>query len=102
MEQVLRAWEEHLVDAHLPRTLKASLERAGFDVRLVTVVPLLNIGYERATYSGGMMEFIASFVTGRDGLTPDEVEEWRTDLISLGREYFFSLNRYVFVAAKPG
>jgi arsenite methyltransferase len=32
MERVLAAWEEHLVDPHLPRSLKGSLERAGFEV----------------------------------------------------------------------
>jgi hypothetical protein len=29
MARVLAAWEQHLVDPHLPRTLRGSLERAG-------------------------------------------------------------------------
>ena len=33
MSQVLAAWEEHLVDPHLPRTLGRSLAEAGFDCR---------------------------------------------------------------------
>jgi hypothetical protein len=30
----------------------------------------------------------------------DEVTAWSADLIGLGADYFFSLNRYLFMAAK--
>ena len=37
------------------------------------------------------------------GLSPDEVHSWRQDLRDLGAHgrYFFSLNRYLFLAVKP-
>jgi hypothetical protein len=38
-------------------------------------------------------------VAGRGGVTADEVTEWADDLTSLGRDYFFSLNRYLFIAS---
>jgi SAM-dependent methyltransferase len=46
---------------------------------------------------------MADFVTGRPDLTPDEVQAWQRDLAQLGDEgrYFFSLNRYLFLADKP-
>jgi arsenite methyltransferase len=101
MERVLVAWEQHLVDPHLPRTLKGSLERAGFQVAPPQVVPLLNVGFDQATYSAGLLEIVARFVVGRNELTAKEVDAWAADLRALGAEAFFSLNRYLFRATKP-
>ncbi len=50
MGRVLAAWEEHLVDAHPPRRLKGWLERAGFEVAPPRVLPLLNVGFDPATF----------------------------------------------------
>ena len=100
MERVLVAWEEHLVEPHLPRTLKGSLERVGFQVAPPQVVPLLNVGFDQATYSAGLLEITARFVVGRKGLTAEEVNAWAADLRVLGAEAFFSLNRYLFLATK--
>jgi arsenite methyltransferase len=102
MERVLAAWEEHLVDPHLPRTLKGSLERAGFQVAPPRVLPLLNVGFDPATYSAGLLEIMARFVVGRGGLRAEEVDAWAADLRGLGPDAFFSLNRYLFLASKPG
>jgi ubiquinone/menaquinone biosynthesis C-methylase UbiE len=100
MERILRVWEQHLADPHLPRTLGAALRRAGFDVASPVVIPMLNDGYDPFTYSAGLIDVVASFVTGRGGLTDDQVDVWRTDLRGLGEDYFFSLNRYAFLAIK--
>jgi arsenite methyltransferase len=100
MARVLAAWAQHLVDPHLPRTLRGSLERAGFQVAPPQVVPLLNVGFDPATYSAGLLDFVVGFVVGRDGLTAEEVQAWATDLRSLGAGAFFSLNRYLFSATK--
>jgi arsenite methyltransferase len=98
MARVLRAWDEHLAHAHLPRVLPELLAGAGFTLRQTAVVPVLNLGFERETYSAGVLAMIAEFVSGRQGITPDEAHAWAEDLRSLGDNYFFSLNRYLFVA----
>jgi hypothetical protein len=74
------------------------LARAGFTPRLTQVVPVLNVGYEPATYSANVLGMIARFVSGRQGIAPEEARAWEDDLRSLGSNYFFSLNRYLFVA----
>ncbi|MBA3419594.1 MAG: methyltransferase domain-containing protein [Geodermatophilaceae bacterium] len=102
MRRVLAVWDEHLIDPHLPRTLLGSLQRAGFDVERPWIIPLFNVGYAEATYSGGLIPTIAAYVTGRGGLTAEVIEAWAADLRALGPAYFFSLNRYVFLAHKPG
>jgi arsenite methyltransferase len=33
-------------------------------------------------------------------VTEAEAQAWAADLIGLGRKYFFSLNRYLFLAVK--
>jgi ubiquinone/menaquinone biosynthesis C-methylase UbiE len=98
MRRILTAWEPHLADPRLPRTLRRSLERAGFGAVVPQVLPLLNVGYQPATYSAGLLEFIAGFVVGHGGVTAEEAKAWAGDLRSLGDDYFFSLNRYLFCA----
>ncbi|MBA3250388.1 MAG: methyltransferase domain-containing protein [Geodermatophilaceae bacterium] len=98
MARVLTAWEAHLADPYLPRRLGSELRRAGFDVDRAFVWPLLNVGYVAQTYSGGLIELVAAFI-GNRGHT--EGEAWAADLCSLGEDYFFSLNRYLFCATKP-
>jgi ubiquinone/menaquinone biosynthesis C-methylase UbiE len=47
-------------------------------------------------------QIMADFVVGRQAITRNEVEAWTRDLEQLGRrdDYFFSLNRYLFLAKK--
>jgi arsenite methyltransferase len=99
--RILLTWDQHLADPFLPRTLGRDLHRAGFDVTPPRVLPLLNVGYRTDTYSGGLIQVVARFVAGRDGLTAAEVDGWVEDLRRLGPDYFFSLNRYVFCATRP-
>jgi arsenite methyltransferase len=98
MQRVLKVWDQHLVDPHLPRRLTRLLEDAGFTVSSRTVIPLLNAGYDPNTFSAGMIGFIKAFVAGRDGLSEAETSAWADDLLALGSDYFFSLNRYQFLA----
>lgn len=98
MRAVLAAWDEHLADPHLPRTLGSALRAAGFAVDRPTVLPLLNTGADRSTFSAGIVALIAAFVVGRRGLSEATVRSWADDLAALGEATFFSLNRYVFCA----
>ena len=96
--RVLAAWEEHLVDPRLPRILPGLLERAGFRVAERVLIPLFNPVYDENTYSAGTIEVIGDFVTGRQGLTEEDVARWADDLRSRGTDYLFTINRYCFVA----
>ena len=100
MRRVLAAWEEHLADPHLPRRLSGLLEAAGFQITDRRVVPILNAGYDADTFSAGLIGFVRAFVPGHQGLTEGEAGACADDLIGLGRDYFFSLNRYVYDARR--
>jgi hypothetical protein len=92
MERVLNAWEEHLFDPRLPRSLAPRLRSAGFAVRLQGVIPLLNPVFDPNTYSHSLLELIESFVPERQGITHADATAWADDLRALGKngEYFFS------------
>jgi len=102
MDRVLAAWEEHAADPYLPRTLSNRLAGAGFDVELQEVVPILNASFDRNTYSNRLIDLIVSFVSGRSGISADEAQIWANELREKPGEgqYFFSLNRYLFLAVK--
>lgn len=99
MARVLTAFEDHLADPHLPRTLADVLVKTGFTPTHQQVVPILNLGYDQRTYSGGLIDIVSDFVPGHGGITQDEARAWADDLRGLGESYFFSLNRYLFVAS---
>jgi len=102
MNRVLAAWDEHLIDPYLPRTLALKLREAGFRVEAPQVVPLLNPVFDPETYSNRMIDIIAPFVSGRRGIVPEEAQAWAQELRELGERgsYFFSLNRYLFSGRK--
>ena len=103
MQKVLKVWDEHLADPHLPRRLPHLLTQAGLVVTRRQAIPLFNPDWNPHSYSAGIMRAIRSFVAGRSGISEEEARAWADDLQMLGEEgrYFFSLNRYLFVARKP-
>jgi ubiquinone/menaquinone biosynthesis C-methylase UbiE len=104
MARILAAWEEHCADFHLPPKLSTKLARAGFSVHSRDVIPLLNPEYDPNTYSYGLISMITVFTPGKRGVTEEETKAWAENLRRLGEEgsYFFSLNRYLFLAIKSG
>ena len=97
---MLAAWDEHLADPHLPRRLTELLTQTGFTIRRRSVIPLFNAGYEAGAFSAGLIGVIAAFVPGRAGVTAADSRAWAEDLAGLGAGYFFSLNRYLFLASR--
>ena len=102
MTRVLAAWEEHLADPHLPRSLGRSLRETGF--------------------VGGPPDGAAAAQRGRSArqLQRDPSSAWSPASSSTGtasparrwtpgwsrcgpwgEDWFFSLNRYVFLARRP-
>ena len=49
-----------------------------------------------------VLDIIASFAVGRKGVSREETDGWLAEFASLGKQgkFFFSLNRYLFVADK--
>lgn len=101
-QRIATAWEEHLADPRLPRRLPGLLRRGGFTVDDQRVVVMFNPQLHAETFSANIMEMVAAFVPGRQGLTAADAAAWTADLRSRAGdgEYLFSLNRYVFLATR--
>jgi arsenite methyltransferase len=102
MNRVLSAWDEHFVHARLPRILSGHLRDAGFVTVQRDVIPMFNPEYHDNTYAKRAVGIIASFAIGRRGVSQEESDAWLAEFTELGKQgkFFFSLNRYLFVAAK--
>jgi ubiquinone/menaquinone biosynthesis C-methylase UbiE len=102
MARVLKAWDEHLAHAVLPRTLNPLLRDAGFSVRECKAISYLDTEFKPEGYSHNMMKTIRGFVRDRHGITKQEADDWAGELLDLAQAgaYFFNLNRYLFLAEK--
>ena len=102
--RILDAWDEHFVHAGLPRVLGAELRAQGFRLRHRVAIPIFNTEYTPSAFSFHLTKLIARFSRGRRAASAQDAAAWLAELESLGRDgrYFFSLNRYLFVASKPG
>jgi SAM-dependent methyltransferase len=98
MRRVIDAWEEHLAHPDLPRRLTALLEDAGFGVTAASAFTILNAGWRPDMFSAGLTHTIAAYVPGHRGVTEEEAAAWAEELAGLGRDHFFSLTRYLFLA----
>ncbi len=104
MKRVLEAWDQHLRHPNLPQVLTGMLRRAGFQIVRRDIIPMFNPELHEHSYSVGILQGIQAFVPGRNGLTEEDASAWAADLRRLGDtgEYFFSVNRYLFIVVKPG
>ena len=102
MKRVLSAWDEHFVHAGLPRTLSRHLRDAGFAIHHREVIPMFNPEYHDNTFAKRALGIMASFAVGRRGVSQEEATAWFDEFAELGKQgrFFFSLNRYLFVAEK--
>ncbi len=99
--RVFNAWEEHLVDAHLPRRLAPLLRKSGFD--MLAVEPYTAISLAPEPFVAGLAKLTASFVAGRRGVTAEDAAAWLADLAATNERghYFFSVSAFLFLARRP-
>jgi arsenite methyltransferase len=102
--RVMDAWDEHFVHRGLPRTLGTELRGAGFRLRHRVAIPMFNPEYTPNSFSFHLTKLIAGFSSGRREASAEDAQGWLAELEELGKagRYFFSLNRYLFVADREG
>jgi arsenite methyltransferase len=103
MNRILAVWDEHVANPHLPKTLAQNLREAGFQIETQQIIPMFNPIFDSNTFSNCLIDLIVPFVSDRNGIAHNEAVAWAQELRQLGekQEYFFSLNRYLFLAKKP-
>ena len=84
--------------------IKTLAEKRGRNIRLAEDAVRKSTSWtEKEALEGNLIDLIANFVPVRSELTDEDLDAWATGLRSLSERggYFFSLNRYLFVARKP-
>ncbi len=64
------------------------------------MLPLLNVGDAEESFSGVLLGLVAASWSTAHGLTRETVDGWVASMRALEADWFFSLNRYVFLAAR--
>jgi ubiquinone/menaquinone biosynthesis C-methylase UbiE len=102
MERMLRAWDRHLADPVLPRTLAATLRGAGFTDVERTAHVFATTTMDPETFGGALSLIVRQYLAGLDDLDPGEADAWLAELGELQDrgEYSSSLTQFCFTASR--
>ncbi len=102
MDRILKLWDGHLADPHLPRTLRRKIADAGFTNIDVEAIVQLETNADLGSVGSVLMKFVVDYVTSQ-GVSRDEAETWAMELMELSArgDYFYSSNEYIFTGGKP-
>ena len=102
-DAVYRAWDDAVPSPNLPVRLEPLMRAAGLRDLRVTAIPLLNTEFDPGLFSVSSLDWLGSNAVRQGAVTQKESRRWREGLERLGREgeYFFCVNRFLFVGHKP-
>jgi len=103
-EQILKAWDQHLVHPSLPRSLAPRLREAGFEEVEATGHVFSGISkLDPETYGAAIIPLIASYVTTNQLIDENEVAAWVDDQRRLSDrgEFYFAGVQFCFSGVKP-
>jgi arsenite methyltransferase len=100
MDRVLKAWDEHLADPSLPRTLAASLRKSGFEDVRMEGHAFATAELSPETYGGATLPVIERYVRQRGSA---DVDAWAAEQRALGErgEFYFACMQFCFGAVRP-
>ena len=96
--RVLAAWDAHLADPSLPRTLAPRMRAAGFeDVRMADHA-FATAEFTPEAYGGLLVPLISNYVAGKSGVSEEEAKAWAAEMSGLGErgEFYFSCTQFCF------
>src|SRR4051812_4795013 len=103
MRRVVGAWDRHLADPVLPRTLLASLRRAGFTDVHRTAHAFTAETMDPEAFGGYLPALIRQYLAGLDDIDHAEADAWLADLQALDANgaYSFAVLQFCFSATRP-
>ena len=103
MERVMYAFEQHLANPSLPRTLAHRMRAAGFTNIEMEAYAFASCEMDPDTYGVAVLPGIRSFVPGREEISDEEAKAWLAEQRELGErgEFFVSITQFYFAATKP-
>jgi arsenite methyltransferase len=96
MQRFLRAWDDHLVDPFLPRTLAPRMREAGFEDVELEGHAFATADLTDDTYAGALLPLMAGFVGTQ------EAQEWAGEQRELQRrgESYFACIQFCFTGTR--
>jgi arsenite methyltransferase len=103
MRRVLRAWDQHLANPALPRTLAPAMRSAGFVDVEMEGHSFTTSEFDPDSYGVAAVPLIKGFVPARNGVSQHEADAWATEQLELGQrgEFYFACLQFCFTAARP-
>jgi len=103
MARMVAAWDRHLADPVLPRTLLASLHRAGFTDACRQGHVFAAESMDSEAFGGYMPALIRQYLGTLDDLDQAEADAWLADLKALDADgaYSFAVLQFCFSATRP-
>jgi arsenite methyltransferase len=97
MRRVLAAWDEHLADPSLPRTLAPAMRAAGFEDVELQGHAFATDDVTEQRYAGALVPLMAGFVG------TDEARDWADEQRELQRagESYFACVQFCFTGTRP-
>src|SRR5215204_5036867 len=104
MQRVLDAWDHHLSDPVLPRTLGARLTATGFEDVAADGYAFVSTGLSTEGYAGAIFPVFESYLLASLALAEGEAAAWAAEQRQLDErgEFFFASVQFCFSASKPG
>lgn len=100
--RIMEARMAQFAHPHLPSRLPGLLRKAGLTLIHASAIPILNLRYDLDSFSVQTIGVNAGLAI-REGIPSEDVEAWARDLRSRTEDgdYFFCVNRFLFVATRP-
>ena len=92
MQQVLEAWDNHLVHRSLPQSLARSLREAGFEDVALTGHAFASAELTPDAYGGSLVTVVATYLAGLDDFPREVGEAWANEQWALGAagDFYFA------------
>ena len=100
MQRVLAAWDDHLSDPVLPRTLAVRLREAGFEDVACEGHTFATIDFVSDAYGAAFVPVIQKYVKEQGTIPEAELDAWVAEQVGLGErgEFFFACIQFCFTA----
>jgi arsenite methyltransferase len=102
--KIFDAWDQSVKSPNLPPELPTRIREVGFKGISVTAIPIINSSYTPNCFSAGMLKLLSRYAVEKLACDQTESRHWYEQLMALAEQdsYFFSVNRFLFTAVKPG
>jgi arsenite methyltransferase len=102
MERALRAWDEHLADPVLPRTLAPRMRAVGFEDVAMEGRVFATAEFTPDAYGSALLPIVADYLATVDGFGPADAEAWADEqrLLAERGEFYFACMQFCFAGTR--